>query len=223
MDFSFWYAQNNKYASFPAGGHALQGKSATWNYVTSAGVSDSTTKVQASGGLITFTTPNYPSQPSQQTAVLTLHFASGNTCDKLYVAKIRLKIDNSASSGGVRYSGECICTLEDQTGSWIVSALDHTWSQLELSRLFRFKTWSYRHKPYETAIYRGPLGRELVRRMVKKSADFESMKKRVIIILNTSMTMNHRFECYRALIKECFITYWPDCPDQYVQTQLDTH
>lgn len=217
MNFSFFYQNGIKYAAFPSGGHTFQPTTATWTYKNADGTPGSTTKTS---GDVNFTTPNYPSDVSAQTASLVLSFISGDTCGKINIGKIRLKIDNSAIGGGIRYSGECTVYLEDQTGSWIVSALDHPWTPLELNRLFRFKTWSYKHDPRETAIYRGPLGRELVRRMLEKSADLNPIKEKVIAMLNTSMTMTHRFKCYRALIKECFVKYWPDCPDKYVQSEL---
>lgn len=218
MNFAFFYENGTKYSAFPGNGHhTFKASTATWTYKNADGTPGTTTKTS---GDATFTSPNYLSDVSAQTAALVMSFLSGDTCGKISIGKIRLKIDNSAIGGGIIYSGECVVSIEDQTGSWIVSALDHPWTPLELNRLFRFKTWSYKHDPHETAIYRGPLGRELVRRMLEKSADLNPIKEKVIAMLNTSMTMTQRFKCYRALIKECFVKYWPDCPDKYVQNEL---
>lgn len=218
MNFAFFYENGNKYSAFPGNGHhTFKASTATWTYKNADGTPGTTTKTS---GDATFTSPNYLSGVSAQTAALVMSFLSGDTCGKISIGKIRLKIDNSAIGGGIIYSGECVVSIEDQTGSWIVSVLDHQWTPLELNRLFRFKTWSYKHDPRETAIYRGPLGRELVCRMLEKSADLNPIKEKVIAMLNTSMTMTQRFKCYRALIKECFVKYWPDCPDKYVQNEL---
>lgn len=221
MNFAFFYENGNKYSAFPGNGHhTFKASTATWTYKNADGTPGTTTKTS---GDATFTSPNYLSDASAQTAALVMSFLSGDTCGKISIGKIRLKIDNSATGGGIIYSGECVVSIEDQTGSWIVSALDHPWTPLELNRLFRFKTWSYKHDPRETAIYRGSLGRELVRKMVEKSVDFNPIKEKVIVMLNTSMTMTQRFQCYRALIKECFVKYWPDCPDNYVQGELSNN
>ena len=219
MNFSFFYQNGVKYASFPGTGyHTFEAYNATFTYKNTDGTSGTTTKTS---GDVSFTTPSYDlGQPTAQTAALTLSYLSGDTSDKIYLGKIRLKIDNSAIGGGVKYSSECIVTLEDQTGSWIVSSIDHPWTPLELNRLFRFKVWSYNHNPTETAIYRGKLGKELVQRMVSQSADFNELKEKVIVMLNESMTMTRRFQTYRALIKDCFKKYWSDCPDAYVRKEL---
>ena len=216
MNFAFLYSGGNQYSSSPSGGHTFQAYQATFTYTNADGTSGSTS---LTSGNVQYTTPNYP-QPTTQTAALVLSFLSGDTTDAITLGKIRLKIDNTAIGGGIRYSGECTCILEDQTGSWVVSALDHPWTPLELNRLFRFKVWSYTHNPEETAIYRGKLGKELVQRMLNQSADFSGLKEKVIAMLNESMTMTHRFQTYRALIKECFKKYWPDCPDAYVRKEL---
>jgi hypothetical protein len=116
MNFAFLYQNGTKYSSFPGPGyHTFQPKTATWTYKNADGTSGSTTKTV---GDVTFTTPNYLSDVSSQTAALTLQFVSGNTCDAITIGKIRLKIDNSAIGGGVKYSGECVCVLEDQTDSF---------------------------------------------------------------------------------------------------------
>ena len=188
---------------------------ATFDYKNTDGTAGSSNLIS---GVMTYTTPSY-SQPSAQTASIQLAFFSNDTTGKITLGKIRLKIDNSAIGGGIRYSGECICSLEDQTGSWIVSAIEHPWTDLELKRLFRFKTWACKHQAYETSIYRGPLGRELVERIGARFHE-SGLKEKVIAMLNSNMTMTQRYSTYKALIKECFKKYWPDCPDSHVQKEL---
>lgn len=116
MNFAFLYQNGNRYSSFPGPGyHTFQPKTATWTYKNADGTPGSTTKTS---GDVTLTTPNYLSDVSSQTAALTLQFVSGNTCDAITIGKIRLKIDNSSIGGGIKYSGECVCILEDQTDSF---------------------------------------------------------------------------------------------------------
>jgi hypothetical protein len=213
MNAIYFYVGGAQYSSQQS--HCFKASTATFTYKNADGSSGSST---VTSGLVQYTTPNY-SQPSAQTASLTMAFFSNDTTGKITLGKIRLKIDNSAIGGGIRYSGECICALEDQTGSWIVSAIEHPWTDLELKRLFRFKTWACKYQAHETSIYRGSTGRELVKRIGARFHE-SGLKEKVIAMLNSNMTMTQRYSTYKALIKECFKKYWPDCPNSHVQKEL---
>jgi hypothetical protein len=213
MNAIYYYFGGAQYSGVQS--HSFKASTATFTFKNADGSSGTST---VTSGLVQYTTPSY-TEPSAQTASLTMAFFSNDTTGKITLGKIRLKIDNSAIGGGIRYSGECTCTLEDQTGSWIVSAIEHPWTDLELKRLFRFKTWACKHQAYETSIYRGSLGRQLVERMGARFNE-SGLKEKVIAMLNSNMTMTQRYSTYRALIKECFKKYWPDCPNSHVQKEL---
>jgi hypothetical protein len=172
-------------------------------------------------GNMGYLTPSY-GPPTNQVANLEMRYVSTDTVGKISLGFVRLKIDNTAIGGGVRYSSTCQCTLEDRTGSWLVEAL-RTRVELtsrDVSRLYRLKLWGHRNQPEDTRIYRGAVGRELIKKAMTNEEDFSRLCQRVKSLLAENYTASKRFAEYKRLVRECFTRYWPDCPDHRVASQL---
>jgi hypothetical protein len=219
-----YYAYGGAFGSVAAaGGHSYGGTggdatiiTATLTYSSGGG------SASVTSGQMKVTSPSagaYALTP--QVATLLLPFASQNTTGKLFLGQVRLKIDNTAIGGGVIYSTAVQCTLEDQTDSWLCTLVSNVqpFTLREQAAIVRLRSWAQTNHAEIAAAYLGETGKTLA-----STIQQAGVSPQLVVRINSILAVpdiTDQYAQYFDLVKECFQTYWPTCPDPLIRQILD--